>query len=77
VWHLSLFWKGGEKGGEKNSWHLRHFDKFSGFVAFESLKYVFVAFQSFITIWVTFQTFAVDKYAKQILRKYGDKHRLK
>jgi hypothetical protein len=45
-----FFGKCGEKGGEKNSWRFSHFDNFSGFVAFESLKYVFVAFQSFMII---------------------------
>jgi len=55
---LTIFGKGGEKGGKKKSWHLSRFDNFSGFVAFESLKYFFVAFQSFMIIWVAFQTFA-------------------
>jgi len=38
-----------KKGCKKKSWHLSHFDNFSGFVAF----------QSFMIIWVAFQTFAV------------------
>ena len=28
IWHLSVFLEGGEKGGEKKSWHLSHFDNF-------------------------------------------------
>jgi len=47
---FEFFREGGEKGGKKKSWHLSHFDNFSGFVAFESLKYFFVAFQSFMII---------------------------
>jgi len=36
---LTILGKGSEKAGKKKSWHLSYFDTFSGFVAFESLKY--------------------------------------